>query len=563
MARVFRTAILMACILSAGRAFAAGGACPSGANYINPANPIGALVTLSSIGVTSCYFASQQSGASDSNAGTSEASPWKNIPGMASCASTCASNTPTGGVGYILRGCDSWLNTTLPINWNWSGSSGNPIYIGMDKTWYNSSVCPSAWNRPIWNAQKEAIAGNNWFFNAAYNSQTSHVILDSIEMVELYSATDVGADYIILYNGTVDWVFSNLYLHAWNIVDDGEGSCRLIAGPTFMTMSGTTFTYNIIDGSDRTGENNVGGNTGTCNGFAGNMGGATLTQNVVHDLVNPFLWVNESGNGNAIISNNLVYNVVTSNGDNHCNAMEIEGGGTNYVFGNVIHDQNCPGGESMMFGGGSNETDYVWDNVLYNLSASAPPTFPAQPGYTGISLYYWNNTVVTGSANSCFTWSDNDATLTSLYIQNNHCITTASSVYTGGSGLTVGTLVDTPNLLQTPTQADTNSSPQFDQYTSSETYVYSPVASTNSTIGAGTNLTSSWPGGFSTNDTGYACTAQTVSTVLTVVCPTRTTNARPASGAWDVGAYEFLAGASTVGAIASGGVRLSGGVKIK
>ena len=33
-----------------------GGTCPSGANYVNPSNATGSLVTLSSLGITNCYY---------------------------------------------------------------------------------------------------------------------------------------------------------------------------------------------------------------------------------------------------------------------------------------------------------------------------------------------------------------------------------------------------------------------------------------------------------------------------------------------------------------------------
>ena len=47
--------IICVVLLISANAFASGGACPSGANYLSPS---GTLVTLSSLGVTSCYFVS-------------------------------------------------------------------------------------------------------------------------------------------------------------------------------------------------------------------------------------------------------------------------------------------------------------------------------------------------------------------------------------------------------------------------------------------------------------------------------------------------------------------------
>ena len=171
MARVFRTAILMACILSAGRAFAAGGACPSGANYTNPANPAGSLVTLSSLGVTvGCYYisATTPSGGvapSDSNTGTDELHPWLHAPGMANCSSNCAAvnfsqGTQLAGIGFIFHGGDTYhfgQNTGDYTGgvWEWNPSSGgpygtasHPIYLGVDPGWYSGG----AWARPIFTA---------------------------------------------------------------------------------------------------------------------------------------------------------------------------------------------------------------------------------------------------------------------------------------------------------------------------------------------------------------------------------------------------------------------------
>ena len=106
MARLIRTLMFLALIFVAKPAFA-GGACPSGANYTNPSNPTGPLVTLSTLGITSCYFIAANG--SDSNSGTSEASPWLHAPGMGNCSNTCAGVSPnTAGIGFIFRGGDTW-----------------------------------------------------------------------------------------------------------------------------------------------------------------------------------------------------------------------------------------------------------------------------------------------------------------------------------------------------------------------------------------------------------------------------------------------------------------------
>src|SRR5581483_2565408 len=107
-----------------------GGACPSAASYMDPAG-VGTAGTLSSFGISSCFYIDFVGG-SDSNSGLSEAAPLKRAPGMQGCSGSCAAISPSGGFGFILKGGVTWDSTTQPWNWNWSGNSGAPIYIGYD-----------------------------------------------------------------------------------------------------------------------------------------------------------------------------------------------------------------------------------------------------------------------------------------------------------------------------------------------------------------------------------------------------------------------------------------------
>ena len=102
MARLLRVAIFMACVFSAGSAFATvvpGGTCPASAPVTGK----------------NCYFIAASG--SDTNNGTSETTPWLHAPGMQKCASNCAavlSYTSGGirgsaaGLGFIFRGGDTW-----------------------------------------------------------------------------------------------------------------------------------------------------------------------------------------------------------------------------------------------------------------------------------------------------------------------------------------------------------------------------------------------------------------------------------------------------------------------
>jgi hypothetical protein len=534
-----RFSIFLTCLFSVEIAFAQGGACPSGANYVNPSNPNGPLVTLSSLGVTSCYFVSKSTG-SDTNAGTSESAPWAHLPGM--CYATCGpSYTPSAGQGFILKGCDVWTAADLPATWQWSGTSGSPIYIGVDQTWYNTTNCPSGWNRPVWNAQGTALTANNYFLDPSSDGtgpvtvENHDVTFDNIEMTGLEITSSTSGGYTDWFdNNSYDMTISNMYMHGWNATAD---NCVLMQGPYGGgTSHNILYVDNVVDGSDRTGSS---GTTGTCNAFFTSYNGVKILNNVFRYLVNPF---SGSSDSTLEIGGNLFDYMLTSlGGANHCNCIESLGGGTWYIHDNVIRNYECGGGESLWVADTSGEIDYVWNNVIYNLGTGQTPQ-AGENSITGTYVYFWNNTVVPPSgvgAPCLMIASGRTPTDLTVYAQNNHCISTASNAIDPNFA-NYGTLVASNNLLQTPSIADADASPQFNQYTASQTYAYSPVASTNSTVGAGTNLTSSWPSGFSASDTRYGCNEQTVGGVVQAVCPARTTAlARPASAAWDIGAYEY------------------------
>ncbi len=537
----------LACLLSAGAAWASGGSCPTAANYLNPSNPNGPLVTLSSLGVTSCYFISKSTG-SDSNAGTSESSPLEHLPGMASYSGKIA---PSAGEGFILEGCDVWVNSDLPVNWNgWSGSSGSPIYVGVDETWYNTTNCPSAWNRPVFNAQKTAISGSSdYVINPIYGADPSYVTFDSIEFTEVEVSTTTNSGVLQLWGQTSkNDTFTRNYIHAMDATADGSGSasCVLVNGPyEATTATGFLYAYNVIDGSDRTGSGNTGSN-GVCYGFYTNYSNSKILYNVIQYVVNPIVAYASSSSDTLEIGGNLIaYGLDSLGGINHCNLIETVGSGTYYIHDNVMHDLECSGGENMMIGN-TGETDYVWNNIIYNMGSSQSPSGPQNAGQTGISLYFWNNTIVDARGTGCFFYSGQGGDQYSVInFQNNHCISSASSAL--GSGFNVTTLTNANNLLQTASTADADTSPRYDQYTSSQFYVFSPVESTNSTVvGTGTNLTGSWPAGFSTNATNYACSEGSVNGVSESVCATGAMAlARVSTGAWNVGAYQFGPGPSS------------------
>jgi hypothetical protein len=481
--RLFRAAILVAVVFSAKGAFAA-----------------------------TTHYISKSLGA-DTNNGTSKTTPWAHLRGMASCTSNCASYTPVAGDQFILMGCDVWVPSDFNISWDWSGTSGNPIYIGVDKTWFNATNCPSGWNRPVFDGQNTL---GSEFFTASADNATSWVTLDNIEMKRAGSCLNFDA-----FNPTTNWTLSNMYVHAWHQVTDTNGG-------VIKFQSLNTFVTGVIDGSDSTPTPGV-----TCNYFYSTP--PNVINSVLHDMPNGLVGYAGGGSGGTTVtwSGNDIYNINDSNGGSHGNAIETVSGGTYYIHDNRIHHFVCPGCESM-FIGNSGETDYVWNNIVYDLgpqgsSAQTPSIGPESGG----NINFWNDTIVASDAQSCINNGGQGAVNANVHVRNIHCIQ-------GSSGGSASDFADTSaSLVQTTAQASANSSPHFDKYTASETFPFSPLASTNSTVAAGANLASNCTGSVSglCSDVSYYV-QQTINGVVQAV-PGRTANARPLSGAVDVGAFQF------------------------
>ena len=111
---------------------------------------LAALFLAPAISFASTYYVSISTG-SDSNTSTqaqSKSTPWAHLPGMPTATGTAAgSYSAVAGDVFILMGCDVWYNTAgtsnFPLQLSNGGSSGNPVTITVDKTWYITTNCPS------------------------------------------------------------------------------------------------------------------------------------------------------------------------------------------------------------------------------------------------------------------------------------------------------------------------------------------------------------------------------------------------------------------------------------
>lgn len=161
---------------------------------------------------------------SDSNSGTSKAATWQHAPGMQGCVANCANYLKVGGAGdqIILKGCVTWPNSVMP--WSWyandgypSGTAANPVYIGVDKTWWDSTVagCSSGWNRPVFNLGATALSDPaNQIFNFG---GTSYVTLDNFEVIGvLCTKGTFGETVVFAYGTSTNLDIKNMFVHGWS-----------------------------------------------------------------------------------------------------------------------------------------------------------------------------------------------------------------------------------------------------------------------------------------------------------------------------------------------------------
>ena len=542
MARVLRAAIFMAFFFYAGNAFAAGGTCPSAANYLSSSMDAMKLplVTLATLGVTNCYYISAEG--SDSNSGTSESEPWAHLPGMAECASSCASVAPAAGQGFILKGGETWSSGNFAIGWSWGGTSANPIYVGVDKNWFAGS----SWTRPIWTCP-----------SGCWNTSTnkSYDILDNIEMTGLLDAcincgvsgseSGTAPNYVNMY-GTYQ-VVENLYIHGWSttrtVSNSSSQAFRFVAGSNGI---GDTMRYNAVDGSDT----------------AKNMMFVTFQNTpIAYGNEMNYVYTGLDGCGDNwhdnIVENSMVQGVTTGHQDGLYHVSQCYSPNS-LIYNNIIRNTTNPmtagAVKFWMNGNGgcpfSSCTNYAFNNVIYNVYPGNEIDFGGHSAVNYGTWYFFNNTVSCGTNSVqgiCGGPAGNGNTGGTMVtnLSNNHWI--MSSVQPFCNGSVAGTHFvcnESSDLIQTLSQANAQG------YNSGSPYAFQATSAKGATITAGSAATASLCAAIGTvdasagaacqSDTTYACTYDT--TTHSVNCPARVTVARIAPP--NIGAYQYQSGST-------------------
>lgn len=591
MARLLRVAILLTCLLSARSAFAAGGACPSGVPTTG----------------NNCYFIAANG--SDSNNGTSESTPWLHAPGMPNCSANCAAlSAGNGGMGIILRGGDTWhfgngsgLTPHAGGAWdlyNWfgnayggnftsncvyEGSQTGCLYVGVDPTWYSGS----SWTRPILTGDNPLVVwtgtlSTSFASSCAYQISgndfgtnnlvvvPAYTIIDSFELTGLCvsaAGTSSGNTYFAgwSYGGSASPVISileNCYMHGWSATSTaGTGSASHPV--TVLAGGGGVFQvldHNVIDGSDSNPEVVAWGSfpwfyhvRDNIVRYVGQGVGAQCHD--IHDnIFEHFYYTELDGHINILECNhdagpnqspatstpNVLYNNIMRHNDPSVGNAEgfwfCPNTNPEYWFNNLIYDAFPPGqGQPWAIAGSSQYSDctntggqFMSNNTFVD-QTGLPCGKSGSAAGLGAYLTAYNNHLINSTWDSTTprcVGADTSATNVSM-----STATAATQGYTTGSGGTVG---------NTNTCANDTTKP------------CSPKASSNGTVGMGTNLQSycttlaSYTSEYAIGtEAANACQYGTTdgcsynATTHTMNCPAQTAVARPTSGVRDSGAYQF------------------------
>lgn len=539
--------LLLILILIVASAAKAQGTCPSGLPVTG----------------TNCYFVAATG--VDSNNGTSESTPWLHAPGMSTATGLASSTTIHAGNGIVLRGGDTWHfgnSGSTPFAgyqtnaWNFTTSGSatncqiNPasalvytscIYIGVDQTWFNSSVCGASWCRPMMNGDNPLSTSSpaSCSFEDSGHTQTinfsgQYLYIDNLEVLGFcWNITNPDA-FIVSINQNDR--YTNAYHHGWTmgLTASGCGGCDGDEYWQITTLSTTGFLYsridhNVYDGSDST--------FGNLFGSFGDASGAIWhTQGEVDHNV-----INHASNGVKFTPtwmfhhNYLDAMYEPKPGGTHGNIWELNGSTidwtmSTYGYDNLVLRNNI--GETFdVYPGAaaSSKKGYLFNNVQVNPDGNAGVNCYLVEG-DGVGgpgpFQFFNNT----SVSACVMRSGHSTTNSGVY-QNNQFLSFSPAILSSFTSL--ATVTDNGNeIFQTTGVACGSNSPSSN---------YAPTSGACATVGAGANL-SSICSGMDNAEAAADCLNGFNPVTYNQTNHTAVDTAPVARGTtWDAGAYEFNA----------------------
>jgi hypothetical protein len=407
----------------------------------------------------------------------------------------------------------TWPASTLPWVIPGSGDATANTYYGPAQGWFAGS----GWTQPIIDAGGANISSTDDEMVDA--GSVDYLTFDNFQLDRFTATRYTGAygtcEAINAYGAQHD-VFDHLTVSNQNVdfASDDAQPCSSIFGSTNPPYQGQSVVQNSVFYGASSTTNSAGGGI-LCFG--------NIKNNVMHDLAGMLYPC-----GHGEIGGNVLYDCgypsfPTGATNDHADALQIDAAnGTFYIHDNVIHDtgaDDAHGNEcESSFLGNPGETDYYWNNVLYNLRGNAVGLTQNVDGTQGVAAYFWNNTIEGGQDFSGYCFREgHTGKYTTIVIENNHCITDAGRP--DDPALSATTKTVDHNATQTPAQASAQG------YSPGSSFAYAPAAGSTATIGAGADLSSLCSGAL----TGLCSSTSYGSALAPAGRPT---------GAWDIGAYQ-------------------------
>jgi Disaggregatase related len=476
------------------------------------------------------YYVDQSAGA-DSNTGTSETSPWKNSPGMTSYSGSGILRP--GDTVYFDR-ADTWLVT-----------GGQGLYLVGGVTYVGDS----------WGTGTRATIRANGNLDAGVVRFRDHATIATI-----FKGFDVDANHTVSTGIDINHRLTSLMNGATKRVEN-----NVVHGVKSSQSSGQ-YKYGIIAS-----------NFGGANGYAENI---EIVNNVVHDISRDGICLypgDTSGNDrirNILVRGNETYNTGTDTA--YCCGAGILVKGyvvDAFIEYNYAHDNKgaavfINGNESNHFGVGptnihlrynilTNATNNgiirvydgsspgdpkdlkIYGNLVYN-NTTTGGLYLGSDLLNGLKLWVYNNTFY----NAPVTLASSSATVTTFEFKNNIVH------YTGGVPLTDASGRATAHSNNIYFGSGTLVRSGGTNYTASTLGTYEPTASASDpAFKSAANRPTGFAGTFGVNlapnndglslqqssfgrDRGAALPAAYAGSINSV--------GRPASTAWDIGAYEFV-----------------------
>jgi hypothetical protein len=362
------------------------------------------VVFVPKMGVSATYYIDFSSG-NDSNAGTSKAAPWQHAPGMTGY--THSGYSHSAGDQFILKGGVTWDNTIAPWNYSYSGVSGSPDYIGVDRTWFAGA----SWTPPIINGGSMNPIPSNLLFDFI-KFTGSNITLDGWEVTNIGVPGTNQGNYAILFSGSQGITVENMVLPV-------ESRVALL----FIEVGGTTVSGFSIHNNDISECSwGVGIGVSTSNTV---VNGVSIYDNAIHDFHDQMA---DSAHGDGImlygpsasgsdasfyVNQPVVYgnsfygdfsaSDTTNTGMNGLITLTYNVNGPMLVYDNWVAVSNSAGGESASAGASfvvGSQISGIPDTEIdiYNNSVSADTAFQGLFGGYGVPLKFENNILLGGKA---------------------------------------------------------------------------------------------------------------------------------------------------------------------